>query len=174
MSNEEKYKVLKSLIISNWFSFLKFAEEVSADELDYQVLLELKDSIDHNVRDGARLLLLMHFPNLLEFEVLTSFIGTGDSDARDMAMLLLFKRFPDCLNCQGLFITMGMASKAIISHTWSLLDKIPVDQLDHQVLSRFADSSDRNVRSAAQLLLNKISGNGELLSEHKKVLDLFK
>jgi len=49
-----------------------------------------------DVQNGARALLLKHFPNQLDYKALLGFLESVDPGVRDGARALLLKHFPDC------------------------------------------------------------------------------
>ena len=59
----DKYEKLFSLAQSNWSEFTVVADQIPADNLDHERLLGFLESDVPDVRDGARMLLMKHFPD---------------------------------------------------------------------------------------------------------------
>ena len=98
----DKYEKLFSLAQSNWSEFTVVTDQIPADNLDYERLLGFLESYDSRVRDGARMLLMKHFPDNLDYEQLLGFLESYDSRVRDGARMLLMKHFPDkCPSTKG-------------------------------------------------------------------------
>jgi hypothetical protein len=57
----DKYKELLSLAQSNWSEFIVVADQIPADNLDYERLLGFLESGNSHVRNGARMLLMKRF-----------------------------------------------------------------------------------------------------------------
>jgi len=85
---DNKYEQLFSL---NPVNFNSVASKLTADQLDYQVLLGFLESVDSDVRNGARLLLDKFSADQLDYQVLLGFLESGDSCVRNSARLLLDK-----------------------------------------------------------------------------------